>query len=184
MVVLLLEFPLTFITPFFGFCIRRFYLSVYVSLADLFQQLYFCDCKYALFKFKYRLTQFSIIVTHSRTGVNRAKANSTVRWSPTWNWSNYSKTLIYIPYKTLPDSEVLLRFSYLSQLPRKSVSSVSISVIHMWLISFEENSGDQNCHHFNDSKMNNVPNIPYEHYKPQIFFLCVCTSIQELNMFP
>ena len=54
----------------------------------------------------------------------------------------------------------------------------------MWLISFEENSGDQNCHHFNDSKMNNVPNIHYEHYKPQIFFPCVCTSIQELNMFP
>ena len=41
MVVLLLELPLTFITPFFGFCIRRFYLSVYVSLADLFRQLYF-----------------------------------------------------------------------------------------------------------------------------------------------
>ena len=125
-----------------------------------------------------------LIVTHSRTGVNRAKANSTARWSPTWNWSNYSKTLIYIPYKTLPDSEGLLRFSYLSQLPRKSLSSVSISVIHMWLISFEENSGDQNCHHFNDSKMNNVPNKHYEHYKPQIFFPCVCTSIQELNMFP
>ena len=110
-----------------------------------------------------------LIVTHSRSGVNRAKANSITRWSPTWNWS-YSKTLIYIPYKTLPDSEGLLRFSYLSQLPRKSLSSVSISVIHMWLISFEENSGDQNCHHFNDSKMNNVPNIHYEHYKPQIFF--------------
>ena len=30
---------------FFGSCIRRFYLSVYVSLVDLFQQLYFCGCK-------------------------------------------------------------------------------------------------------------------------------------------
>ena len=106
-----------------------------------------------------------LIVTHSRTGVNRAKANSTVRWSPTWNWSNYSKTLIYMPYKTLPDSEVLLPFSYLSQLPRKSLSSISISVIHMWLISFKENSGDQNCQLIITSmnKKNNVPNKHCEH---------------------
>lgn len=125
-----------------------------------------------------------LIVTHSRTGVNRAKANSTARWSPTWNWSNYSKTLIYIPYKTLPDSEGLLRFSYLSQLPRKSLSSVSISVIHMWLISFEENSGDQNCHHFNDSKMNNVPNKHYEYYKPQIFFHVSAQTFRSWICFP
>ena len=50
MVVLLMEFPLTFITPFFGFCIRRFYLSVYISVA----------VNNTLFEFKYRLTQFSI----------------------------------------------------------------------------------------------------------------------------
>ena len=124
-----------------------------------------------------------LIVTHSRTGVNRAKANSITRWSPTWNWS-YSKTLIYIPYKTLPDSEGLLGFSYLSQLLRKSLSSVSISVIHMWLISFEENSGDQNCHHFNDSKMNNVPNKHYEHYKPQFFFHVSAQAFRSWICFP
>ena len=125
-----------------------------------------------------------LIVTHSRTGVNRAKANSTVRWSPTWNWSNYSKTLIYIPFKTLPDSEVLLRFSYLSQLPRKSVSSVSISVIHMWLISFEENSGDQNCHHFNDSKMNNVPNNTMSTINHKFFFHVSAQAFRSWICFP
>ena len=106
-----------------------------------------------------------LIVTHSRTGVNRAKTNSTARWSPIWNWSNYSKTLIYIPYKTLPDTEVLLPFSYLSQLPRKSLSSISISVIHMWLVSLKKNSGDQNCQLSITSmtKKNNVPNKHYEH---------------------
>ena len=142
----------------------------------------FMAFKYALFEFKYRLTQFSIDCDpfQDRSETSESKYHCTL----IWDWSNYSKTLIYIPYKTLPDSEVLLPFSYLSQLPRKSLSSISIRVIHMCLIYFKENSGDQNCHHFNDSKMNNVPNKHYEHIMSHKFLFHVSQAIRSWICFP